>query len=102
LSYEYHANEGGHIRIFKETELRDSITSQGFSFEGRHWAHALHSPYWWLKCMFWGNDDAALVKLYHRLLVWDLMDKPLTTRILDKVLNPLIGKSVVMYFNNAP
>lgn len=101
LSDAYHANEGGHIRIFKEAELKKSIVSHGFSFQERHWAHALHSPYWWLKCLFWGNDDAALVKLYHRFLVWDLMKKPLTTRVLDKLLNPLIGKSVVMYFNNA-
>jgi SAM-dependent methyltransferase len=99
LSDEYHANEGGHIRIFKENELKEAIISKGFSFHGRHWAHALHSPYWWLKCMFWGNDDAAPVKLYHRLLVWDLMEKPRTTRLLDKALNPFIGKSVVMYFS---
>jgi ubiquinone/menaquinone biosynthesis C-methylase UbiE len=100
LSDEYHANEGGHIRIFKEKALKKDIVSQGFSFKGKHWAHALHSPYWWLKCMFWGNDDAAPVKLYHRLLVWDLMEKPRTTRLLDKMLNPFIGKSLVMYFNN--
>ncbi len=102
LSDEYHANEGGHIRIFTESQLKNSIVSKGFEFHGRHWAHALHSPYWWLKCMFWGNDDAKPVKLYHRLLVWDMMDKPKFTRTLDKALNPLIGKSVVMYFSKEP
>ncbi len=102
LSDEYHANEGGHIRIFKEKALKNDIVSQGFSFKEKHWAHALHSPYWWLKCLFWGNDDAAPVKLYHELLVWDLMKKPVATRLMDKALNPLIGKSLVMYFNNEP
>lgn len=102
LSDEYHANEGGHIRIFKENELKKDIEKTGMSFYDRHWAHALHAPYWWLKCLFWGNDDSLPVKLYHRLLVWDLMQKPKTTRVLDKALNPLIGKSVVMYFKKEP
>lgn len=98
LSDEYHANEGGHIRIFKERELRNDIIHSGMSFNAKHWAHALHVPYWWLKCAFWGNDDALPVKLYHRMLVWDLIKKPKITRALDRLLNPLMGKSVVMYF----
>ena len=35
---------------------------------------------------------------YHRFLVWDLMDRPAFTRALERVLNPVMGKSVVMYF----
>ena len=40
------------------------------------------------------------VRLYHKLLVWDLMKAPFLTRSLEKALNPLIGKSVVMYATN--
>jgi ubiquinone/menaquinone biosynthesis C-methylase UbiE len=99
LSDEYHANEGGHLRIFKAYELRVAIENLGFRFLQKHWAHALHAPYWWLKCMFWSNqDNNPLVKLYHRLLVWDMMDRPWITTTLEKLLNPLVGKSVVMYF----
>lgn len=43
------------------------------------------------------NDEYPLVKLYHRFLVWDIMKKPLFTRALDKMLNPLISKSIVLY-----
>ena len=40
-----------------------------------HHAHALHSPYWWLKCAVGPtNDDHPLVKAYHQLLVWDIAD----------------------------
>jgi hypothetical protein len=39
-----------------------------------------------------------LVELYHQFLIWDLMKKPLLTRLLEKLLQPLIGKSLVMYF----
>lgn len=99
FSDEYHANEGGHLRIFKAAQLRSQIEGVGFTFLERHWAHALHSPYWWLQCMFWRNkDNSKLVQLYRRFLEWDIMDQPKSTRILERLLNPLMGKSVVMYF----
>ncbi len=99
LSDAYHQVEGGHLRIFNAIQLNNQIEALGFTSYRKHWAHALHSPYWWLRCLFWqGQDDNWLVKQYHRLLVWDLMDKPVFTRRLEKLLNPLMGKSVVMYF----
>ncbi len=99
LSEEYHNTPGGHIRICSARELRGDIEKLGFSHYHRHWAHALHVPFWWLKCMFWDRQDENwLVKQYHRLLVWDLMEQPALTRVLEKCLNPLMGKSVVMYF----
>jgi len=98
LSDAYHEVEGGHLRIFKASELRKQIQGLGFRFYRRHWAHALHSPYWWLKCAFWGQDNNPLVKSYHKLLVWDLLDRPLLTRTIERGLNPVMGKSVVMYF----
>ncbi len=95
----YHKVEGGHLRIFDAGKLKAQIEAQGFKFYGRHWAHALHSPFWWLKCLFWKTQETNwLIKQYHRFLVWDLMDQPAFTRNLEKCLNPIAGKSVVMYF----
>ncbi|GAA5445118.1 ubiquinone biosynthesis O-methyltransferase, mitochondrial [Microbulbifer sp. NBRC 101763] len=101
LSDEYHEVEGGHIRIFREKELRGSIESLGHRYFARHKAHALHSPYWWLKCLFWNQPDSRLVAAYHRLLVWDLMKQPMLTRAAEKILNPLLGKSIALYFVKA-
>jgi ubiquinone/menaquinone biosynthesis C-methylase UbiE len=99
LSDAYHQVEGGHIRIFKAKQLRQQIENCGFEFSKKHWAHALHTPYWWLRCLFWKSQDSnSLIKIWHRLLVWDLMEKPWLTRWLERGLNPLIGKSVAMYF----
>ena len=99
LSDAYHQNIGGHLRIFRANNLRGEIENLGFNHFHRHWAHALHAPYWWLQCLFWNTrDENWLVKQYHRFLVWDLIDRPGFTRILERLLNPLIGKSVVMYF----
>ena len=101
-SDDYHENEGGHVRIFLENQLRRKIEGQGFKFYHRHWAHALHSPYWMMQCKDWDNrEDNRAVKAYHKLLVWDMMEKPWVTRATEKMLNPVLGKSVVMYFEKA-
>ena len=99
FSEAYHNVEGGHLRIFEASKLSAQIEALGFTSFHKHWAHALHSPFWWLKCVFWKTQDNNwLIKQYHRFLVWDLMDKPIFTRTLERVLNPIMGKSVVMYF----
>ena len=51
LSDEYHANEGGHIRIYRADELRGKVLGHGLRLTHTHHAHALHSPFWWLKCL---------------------------------------------------
>ena len=101
LSKDYQNEPGGHVRIFKYKELKNSVKSLGFVFKKRHWAHALHSPYWWMQCLFWKTKEKSyLIKLYHSFLVWDMTKKPLLTKVLEFLLQPLIGKSVVMYFEN--
>ena len=99
LSEGYRTTPGGHIRIFDATHLRREVERLGFICVGRGSAHALHVPYWWLKCLFWRLDrEPWLVKAYHRLLVWDLMKKPWLTRAIDVLLNPFMGKSIILYF----
>lgn len=112
LSSDYHNAEGGHIRIYTDHELIDKVTKAGrpndgtpgdaMIFEGKGYAHALHSPYWWLKCAVGvNNGDHPLVKAYHQVLVWDIMKTPrysTVTRFAEKTLNPVIGKSMVLYF----
>jgi len=99
LNEEYHApaSEGGHVRIYGLPELQTKLESIGFLPNGHHRAHALHSPYWWLKCAVGlDNDDHPAVKAYLKFLTWDITDAPKLTRTLDRVLNPVLGKSVVV------
>ncbi|MFV0276685.1 MAG: methyltransferase domain-containing protein [Parahaliea sp.] len=103
LSRDYHLTPGGHLRIFRANELCREVEAPGFVRYHRHWAHALHSPYWWLRCLFWRTRDSnVLVRQYHRLLVWDMLQKPALTRTVERLLNPLLGKSVVLYFRREP
>jgi SAM-dependent methyltransferase len=98
LSDDYHTVPGGHLRIFTRGELELKLARAGLSVGGHHHAHALHSPYWWLKCAVGVHDDGhPLARAYHRLLVWEIMKQPGIMRLADRALNPLIGKSVVVY-----
>ncbi len=99
LSDEYHSNDGGHVRIYRAGELRDKIIGGGMELTHAQHAHALHSPFWWLKCAVGvSNAGHPAVAAYHKLLVWDLMRRPKVTRLAEALLNPLVGKSVVLYF----
>src|SRR3954452_16994331 len=98
LSREYHEVEGGHVRIYTGAELVRRLTHAGLVVEGRDHVHGLHAPYWWLKCAVGvTRDQHPLVRAYHRLLVWDIVRRPALTRLADRALNPLVGKSLVVY-----
>ena len=99
LSEEYHDVPGGHIRIYTDKELITKAQGAGLVLEGRGYAHGLHSPYWWIKCAVGvTNDDHPLARAYHRLLVWEIMKQPKALQYAGRVLDPLIGKSLVLYF----
>jgi len=99
LSRDYRTEKGGHLRIYHRRRLVQRIQSAGARCFAHHFAHGLHAPFWWLKCLVgFKKNDHLLVRLYHRFLVWDLMARPVVTRGLENLLNPLTGKSDVVYF----
>lgn len=100
LSRQYRTTKGGHLRIYHRENLIRQVQNTG---RVRHWkthyAHSLHAPFWWLKCLVGPQrNNCWPVEQYHRFLTWDLMEKPDSTRLLDAMLNPIIGKSMVLYF----
>ena len=100
LSDEYHAPKsvGGHVRIYSATELSAKLRTAGLDVVGSHHAHALHSPYWWLKCAVGPrNDDHPLVRRYRRLLEWEIIEQPAAMRVVERVLAPVLGKSFIVY-----
>ena len=99
LDSDYHDTPGGHVRIYRQRALETKLTSAGLTTVGSHHAHALHSPYWWLRCAV-GVKRADLswaVRRYHDFLVWELTNRPPWTELLDRALNPVLGKSLVVY-----
>ena len=103
LSRQYRTTEGGHIRIYQSKKLIQDIQSSGMIHWATHHAHSLHAPFWWLKCLLGPQREKLWpVALYHRFLTWDLMEKPRMTRLLETLLDPIMGKSVVLYFRKKP
>ena len=43
------------------------------------------------------RPDRWPVRAYHRFLVWDITRRPRLIRALERALNPLLGKSLVLY-----
>lgn len=102
LSSGYRHDPGGHVRIYHGNALVRKIAAHGLKHWRTHYAHGLHSPYWWLKCLLGFKKDTLWpVVLYHRFLTWDLMEKPKLTRTIERWLDPVMGKSVVFYFQKA-
>jgi SAM-dependent methyltransferase len=98
LSREYHSNAGGHVRIYRRTQLLARLREAGLVPYASHHAHAFHAPYWWLKCLVGvRRDEARLPALYHRFLVWEMQQRRPWLRSVERWLDPILGKSVAVY-----
>ncbi len=99
LSREYHQANQGHVRIYRGEPLKQMLEANGVDAFANHHAHSLHTPYWWLKCLLGPTrTDSRAVNLYHRFLTWDILEQPRLTRWMERLLNPILGKSLVLYF----
>ena len=102
LSSDYHAPAvpGGHVRIYRRRDVRLKLAGAGLQPGRWHRAHALHTPYWWLRCAVGPSREVSenrLVGTYHRVLEWDITKQPFVTAAAERLLNPLLGKSLVVY-----
>ena len=103
LSKAYANTDGGHIRMYRKRQLIELLTATGNRVTARHYAHSLHSPYWWHKCLVGIRNEKALpVRLCHRFLTWAMMKKPAAVCFLERLLDPLMGKSIVIYLKKEP
>jgi ubiquinone/menaquinone biosynthesis C-methylase UbiE len=99
LSKEYSNTPGGHVRIYKRSQLIQRLENLGIKYWDKHHAHSLHSILWWLKCLVGlSRDNHIYVKCYHDFLIWDMIHKSRWVRLIENLLNPFIGKSLVLYF----
>lgn len=99
LSEAYQNQPGGHLRIFKKNELIKEVAEHNFSFESSQRFHSIHSAYWWLRCLFWKSQESnIIIKGYKKILERHILKKPFFLDSLDKIFNPILGKSIAFYF----
>lgn len=103
LSDAYHRVEGGHVRIFDRLALQAAVERRGLRLVDDDHAHAFHVPYWWLRCLFWdraeAGDPPALLDRYEQFLEWAEFEAPPAVAAAERALDPLLGKSLVLYFH---
>lgn len=97
LSREYHAARGGHVRIFTRSSLKKEVELAKATVQSLHHSHALHSPYWWLKSFQGVGRSTSLVKAYERALLFEMSHPGGLLTQIEQKLNPLVGKSLVIY-----
>tara|TARA_B100000073_G_scaffold239944_1_gene201023 strand:- start:1271 stop:1765 length:495 start_codon:yes stop_codon:yes gene_type:complete len=99
LSSGYQRMPGGHVRIFKKRQVINEIIDHGFQYDHAERFHGLHSAYWWLRCLFWKNQDSNyLVKIYKKFLEFQILQNPIWLNNFEKIINPIFGKSIAFYF----
>jgi hypothetical protein len=102
LSSDYHDTPGGHVRIYRRRQITDRLRGAGLRPRGVGFAHALHTPYWWLRCLVGPrNENNRFVRAYKAFLEWDIMTAPPLVRAAEKLLNPVLGKSLVVYLDKS-
>ena len=82
LSDEYHNVPGGHVRIYRQSQLVGRLQGPGCGRSGATTPTASTprtggSAAWWAPT----NDTHPAVATYHRLLVWDIEKAPRVTRL---------------------
>lgn len=97
LSASYHEVDGGHIRIYRRRQLLNRLRRAGLRPVHTHHAHALHSPYWWLRCLVGIDRETPLVRAYHDFLCREIVDGPWPNQWISHALDIVVGKSLVVY-----
>ncbi len=96
LTRDYFESPGGHIRIFRPRELAVALARAGVRVEGASFAHALHSPYWALRCLLGLEDETpGPTRAYRRFLLHATFS-PVWRRV-EHALDFVLPKSLVLY-----
>jgi len=96
FSKKYRQAPGGHIRIFKTSQLKESFHRRGLKLFNHHRQHALHSIYWILRSKN-NMEETKFLKSFHEILVKQMFGQAPFAAFIEKLLNPLFGKSECFY-----
>jgi ubiquinone/menaquinone biosynthesis C-methylase UbiE len=95
-SKEYMQTPGGHIRIFKKEFLKECFADFNLKLFKHHREHSMHSIYWILKARN-NMEENDFLKSLHALLVKQMFGQANLSLFLEKLLNPVFGKSECFY-----
>lgn len=95
-SDDYFNSPGGHVRIFTPRRLGCLLDRQGFEVVDLSFAHAFHSVYWWIRCVFGLHKESHwLIRQFRKLLTHVLFSPQLSRT--ERAFDHLFPKSMVFY-----
>jgi len=95
-SDDYFNSPGGHVRIFTFPRLRRLLAGQGLEVVDLHFEHALHSFYWWVRCVFGLHAEGHFaIRHFKKVLTHALFSPQLQQA--EHALNWVLPKSMVVY-----
>lgn len=98
LSWEYWHSPGGHIRVFRPAQLAADMREAGFRLFALRHKHALHTPYWLLRCAFGlRREDACIPRAYYWLLERQITRGSVFMDRLEALADFIFPKSIVLY-----
>lgn len=93
-----YSHPGGHIRIFKARDIINLMQENALEiYEVRH-KHALHSVYWFARCVFGLEKEEAFVpRIYMKFLTWGMRTQNKGYLYTERAFDHVWPKSIVLY-----
>jgi ubiquinone/menaquinone biosynthesis C-methylase UbiE len=96
LSKEYFNCPGGHVRKYGFQKLAKKLKQNQLEIYAIGFAHAFHSIYWLLRCIFGLSNEMAWFPLwYHKFLVLSIRSR--FVKRLEGFFNHFFPKSIIFY-----
>ena len=99
LSSGYQNMPGGHVRIFKKRQVINEIEVMDLLMIILKDFMVFIAPIGGYAVSFGSSQDTNyLVKIYKKFLEYQILQSPTWLNNLEKILNPIFGKSIAFYF----
>ena len=95
-SKKYKQTPGGHIRIFSNKLLLENFQKLNLRIFKKNRMHSFHSLYWILRARN-DMDETPFLKKFHSLLVKQMFGQAKISALIEKLLDPIFGKSKCFY-----
>lgn len=98
LDSDYYNHPGGHVRIFTTPGLIRVLRRHNLGVYAIRYAHAFHSIYWILRCIFGlKNEEAMIPDLYLRFLELQITTNSKFASSVERFFDFIFPKSIVIY-----
>jgi len=98
LSWDYWHSPGGHVRRYRNGQMRQILEASGMEVAIQRKRHAFQSIYWFLRCIHGlPREHIPPVKTFWRFINWYHARRLKLLERIEATLNPVMGKDLIFY-----